>query len=911
MNPELERLEAALRAAHAAGDTEAARRFAMEIVRIRSAGAGASPEPTSSPAPASRIPAQTDPYAEVPEQMHEYHVRGGKLYFDREGKLEVPDPQNGSVAAPAQPVTESSGTPSTSVDENTVRLHAQYGANGGAQAPEVAAALADTSIAHIRNKLERNELLTPEEAVQAGFASPEEAQQEWAAEAALARARAQGRASVEPVEGFNAAAVAQGFGSGLFGVGTPLSALGEMIASRFDSEPGALSWDESKEFARGRRDELAEQHPQEFYGGVIGSLFSARGAVRGMGAAARAVAPQAASVFAMQTGQAARNVARLAAAGAAAGGVTAANEEGLEAAPGGAALGAVAGTATAGLLRAGAVPARAVAGRMNADNAAIRLLAKRMGEPAAAVQRRYDEFVATRGRPPRLVEIMRRETAEEMGQISRVRSAAGDVFRQAEEDAARQLPSELSIQVRNGQQISSEPVAAARRSTITAEAADVAGRRVQSTDVAQTARRDVQMDRVMGRIGTHRVPVTQEMLEVVQHPDVQNSLDPAVRRRLNAAIEAGGDGTPYLSVARWDMIRQELAGRAGPGAGQIYGRLRDRVRDYVSTAVPEYGAALREFGRRSDTARGTAAGQDVLTKSTRAFADMLRTAGGGTADAPTRPGVRVAEQAGVRVGARTAIANALGGDPAKAERFMERLARDPAMRARVQLALRADEADELSRLAERYGQQLDFSAGLRTGRAVVKQNDTDTFREAVAQAGQPERAGVRQGARAALTEAAGESPAGAARTARRMAEDPGLQNRIAWALGSGEAQRLGNLGRSVTESSRRLAEAAPGGATQAQARAHEAAEGVQRVIQASVIASGRWSGAFLGNFANNIVQRTRLSKAAARRLAELATDPARADQVIARLRRAGVESDAILQMYQDAATAAGIQAGRE
>lgn len=870
VDPELERLERALRAAHAAGDEAAARRFAAAIVQRRGAQ---QPSPIVLDAEGQPLPGQT------------------------RGEVEL-----------ARLHMEQGGVPGT--EEDVIRLRGTYD-------PENLGEASTGPIGQARAKWMRGELLSTEEADLLGFPSPEKARREWEAE----QARARGRASVRPEdrEGLNAAAAVQGFGSGFFGLGTPATAATEFVTSRFDDEPGESTWGESLEFARGRRDQLRESHPEEFYTGVAGSLVGSIGALR----AAGRVVP---SVFTLQSGQTARNVRNLMVTGAGLSGVTALNEEGTAAVPGAMATGAVAGPAFAGAVRGAQGGARAIASRISPDNTltrhlperirsrlgpdnpAIRLLAKRLGEPVETVQRRYDEFVRVRGRPPRLAEIVRQETSEDFGQISRNYPQAGALFRQAEESAARALPGELAPLVHNGGMLEAEAAAAARRAATTQEAANVVGRRVRSSTVQQVGQRGVTqdggqrgrvMDRAMETIRDQRVPVTDDMLEVIQNPDLSAALKPVVRRRVLAAIEAAGDDTPYLTVGEWDMIRRDLTARARTPSSvrEVYRAMGERVRDYVSRAVPEYDTALREFYRRSSTARGTQIGGRILTESTREFVDLLQS-------------LNPATRAGVRVGARTAIAEALGGDPAKAERFMERLARDPGMRARVRAALRKDEAVALEQLAQRYGHSLDFSTGLRTGRSVLQQSDTEAFQEAVRRGGVIEREGVARGARTALTEAAGESPAAASRTAQRMAEDPGLQTRIATALGNGEQRRLAALGQSVTESERRLAEAAPGGASLAAARAKENAEGIQRVIQAGVVATGRFSGGFLGNFTNAIVQRTRLSKAAARRLAELATDPARAHMVIARLRRAGVESDAILRMYQEAAAAAGIQVGR-
>lgn len=842
-------------------------------------------------------------------------------------------------------------------------------------------------------------------------------------------ARELGRRSATE-SGGRAAAAVQGFGSGMFGVGTPATAAGEFVASRLDPDREDLSPGESLEYARGRREGLEEEHPREFYAGMGSSLVGGAGAVRAVAKAA----PRAATVFTPQANQTRKNVARLAAAGAAAASVTAANEQGIEAVPAAAAFGAGAGPIVAGAAGAVGAVRRGAMSRINPDNAAIQLLARRLGEPVDALVARFNDFKETMGRNPRLVEIMGRETAEEMGQIGRVRSEAGQVFREAQEESAVNLPLEMGPLTRAGGRVSSEPAqrallpaaedvaagltgarpteAAAKAGLAsTVEAAeDVVGSRVRSSETAQIGRRDVQFDRLMSTVGGHRVPISDPMLRQIQEPEVWNSLDPAVRRRITRIVEwAEENGSqPAVRVRMWDAIRQELGKKAAAKPEvEIYSSLRNRIRDYVSAAVPEYGAGLKEFGRRTDTARGVTAGRAALTKDAREFADAVRTAGGGTAGTARRPGTRLAEQAGMRVGARTALANALSGPPEAAERMMkrlatdrrlqanlkavlsegelqsltdlgrrfghqldfaggvkagrqlvargdtealanalrgstpaaaagvrggvrsaladalegspedatkllERLATDPTYRTRVAEALAPHEAKMLERLGARYGRRLEISAGIRTGRDVVKQGDTEAFRDAVKEAGAKPTtaAGVRTGARTAVSEAAGESPAGAATTARRLAEDPGLTQRLEAALGPAETANLVKVGKTALTASRRIGSTVPEG-TQAQTRAAEAARAVQEAIQGVVISTNRYSGAFLANFANHIVQRVKLSKKAATRLAKMATDPEQAEAVIARLRSAGVSVEDIHRMYREAATAAGIAVGVE
>lgn len=926
---DLERLEAALRAAHAAGDTQAAQRFAAEIRRLRAEGA------STKHAPPRRAAAATVDGRPVAAEL----------------RTAPPPP----AAAPA-----STGA-------------------GGTWEP-----------------------LT---------------------------ARERGRASAQE-HGGSAPAAVQGLGSMLFGLGTPITAAGEFLSAALPGGEPAMTPSEALEYARGRREGLAKEYPAAYGAGMVGGLAAGAGAVRGLVKAA----PRVASVFTPQAGQTARNIARLAATGATAAGVTAANEEGVGAVPTAAAIGAAAGPVVAGALKVGGAVARGVHSRISPDNAAIRLLARRLGEPVQAITERYNAFRETMGRAPRLVEIMNRHAAEELGQVGRARTAAGEILQNAEEAATLARPQEVSRLIRQGGATTSEPAQQAllpRPSAVTGalrgprttevearasldrirdETTETVGRRVQSTETAQIGRRDVQFDRLMQTIGQHRVPLTDDMLEVIQQPDIWSSLDPALRRRVAGAIEQGEHiGSVDLAVRTWDAIRQELGARAGAGAGQIYARLRDRVTDYVSSAVPEYGAGLREFGRRTDVARGTTAGRRALREDAREFADRLRTAGGGTADIAQRPGVRVAEQAGMRVGARTALANmlsgteeqarkamarlagdrrlqanlravlgdaeateleglanrygfqlhfadavkagsrlvargdsealaaalraqstvagpagvragtraaladALEGSDENARKMMERLATDEPYRRRVAQGLSTAEAEQLERIGAQYGRRLDILSGVRTGRGVVKQGDSEAFRTAVTQAAAnpAEAAGIRAGARGALADAALESPASATRVAQQLTEDPGLRGRIESALGAAEGARLGEIGRTATDAARRLGEAAPARGSLAQSRTRENAENIQQAISAGVIAVGRFSGAFLANFANNVRQKTSLSRRAAQRLAEMAADPDNAHKVIARLRSTGVSPESIARMYREAAQAAGVVAGQE
>jgi hypothetical protein len=675
----------------------------------------------------------------------------------------------------------------------------------------------------------------------------------------------------------------------------------EYFRSRMDDDPAKRTWAESMEFARGLREGSAKEHPYAYGGGFVGGIAANIKA----GAKVLAKAPAAVrSVFTLQKGQTARNIARLSASSAAVAGTTAGIQEGVEAVPTATAVGAVLGPVAAGATRGAVAGGRYVASKISPDNAAIRILSKRLGESADAIATRYNEFVQTMGRKPRLVEIMRRESAEEMGQIStsKVGVEAGRVFREAEEAASASRPGELRAQIERGGRTTTVPEQQADLAPITEETRRVVGGRVRSTETAQIARRDASMDRAMSRIGDHYVHMTQDMKDIIEHPDIQGVLPAPLRRRINDAIEQGMDlGSIDIPVRTWEMMRYEMAKRAGgPGASQIFSQYRDRIRDYVSNRVPEYDAALKEFGRRTVGAEATTAAERAVGGSSREFADMIRVAG-------SEPH-NVTARATSRVGVRNWLANQLES-PVSAKRVMDRLARDNKLRANLRTVMSRDEMMQLDALGEQYGHKLNIIEGVKVGSKIVT-SDSDRFADAVRTAADVPggMVGARTGARGALAAKAGESPAVANTTARAMAQNPGLQSRLVTAFGGDEAARLQRVGELTTKAGRNLAAATPR-QTEAQLRAQALAQETQEIIGAAVMTLGRSSGAFRANIANNAVQRMRMSKGVAKRLAEMAVDPDRAHIFISRVRAAGVRDEELLQWYRDAAIAAGVTAG--
>ena len=568
----------------------------------------------------------------------------------------------------------------------------------------------------------------------------------------------------------------QGAGSAAFGVGTPITAVGEYIGSRIEGKP--RSFRESLEFARGYREGSVEDNPAAYGTGFVGGLYGSGKAVTTAITKAPAVVK---SVFTLQSGQTKRNIARLAATGAAAAGATAGMQEGTEAVLPAAGAGAVLGPVIAGAARGVVGVGRAVMSKINPDNAAIRILSKRLGESADAIAARYNEFTQTMGRKPRLVEIMRRETAEEMGQVSasKVGVEAGRVFREAGEEAAASRPAELRAKVERGGYTTTAP--------------------------ALTRARDKAFKHTMSQIGEHRAPLSNEIKDVIEDAEVQGALPPILRRRINQAIEEGEElGSIELTVNEFDMMRQAINKKIGAGAGQLYKDYRDKLRGYIVDHVPEYGAALQKYGRYSDAIKGAKLGRSVMTGSADEFKDAVAKASEGTSDATG---------SGVRGGARSKLANTIGDSPAKA-----------------------------------------------------------------------------------------------VTTAAQLAENPGLRDRLVVALGGAEAIQLQRVGEISTRAARNLAAAAPR-STAAQARTQAQAQEIQEAITGGVILAGRSSGALRANFLNNIQQRFRMSKAAAKRMAEMAVDPNKAHIFIQRVKAAGVADAELLKWYRDAAQAAGISVG--
>ena len=747
--------------------------------------------------------------------------------------------------------------------------------------------------------------------------------------------RAQGRQAAQqmgPIQS-RVAALFHGGGSGSFGLGTPIYAARDYMESRIDPRREALSYGESLERTRGMREGLRDRHTGIYYTGMAGGVAGSAVATKGAGAVP--VLGRAANVFALQKGQTARNIGRMMMVGGTAGGVTAGMEEGMGAAPVGAALGAAAGPALVGtgvgarglfrhtvgnrqyaenlLTKAGA--SETVRRRMgiDPDGPVIRALARKWKEDPKETAAWYNRYTAANpNHKPALAELIGARTSEEIGVLasSGVGSKMASTFRTASDEIGQKRAEMLGQAYKRGGPTTTLVAEEAALGAMPARASQVVGRRAGRTVGEVEGFRDIQMDKVIKKIGGHHVPVTDAMHEVITHPDVMTVLPGPLRNRVRNLLEAGEElGAVTIPVRVWDAIRQEMSKRAGPGAGMEYARLRNKVTDYVSDRVPEYGQAMQKYIQRSQVAEGIGLGS-VLASQPREFAAKLRTAGGGTAGQARSPGARRMQQVGARQDARRRLADALESNP---EATMERMARDSGFRKSIRAALSPREADELERLARQQGYYLDAIEGAKVGRGVGRLGETSEFAAAVDEAAKvPGSAdALPMAARGFLSDKAREGPVHAASVAEGITINQGAKDRILKALGVTEGGKVIEASEVAARGASALINIAPASSEAAITNAALARD-VQTLIGAGVISlTGKSSAAMKASTAQSLIMRLRILPGTAKKMADMLVDADKAPQAIKRLIDMGVAQEQILQIYRQAAISAGILAGGE
>jgi hypothetical protein len=542
---------------------------------------------------------------------------------------------------------------------------------------------------------------------------------------------------------------------------------------------------------------MREANPGAAIGGAItggvATAFLARNPLLALAQTAKkvpALAPVANFLLNTKRGAPLRNVAQLStlggAAGVAEGSTRGLIEEGEVVEPGliGGTFGALGGPV--GALAATGVKAvrRVLPGSVQQG---FRLLSRRILpkgatdkdtlELADKLQTSAQEFSERTGRAPRLAEVLDDQAAKELSIISQSKPRVGEVFREGEEAALRERPGQLSSLVEEGRL----PARTQRE--------------------GRAAQRKLFEDIIEPVKDTPVVFSPKQAGELLGDPDLVSSLPRNLRARVSEAVSKAQDGPVSLTLTDIDDIRQALRSSAGEGRGAkgVFNELASEIRDFATDQIPEYGAALRTFGRRGDQLKG-----------------------------------------------------------------------------------------------------------LEEGRRVFSPNASREFIDTATETAPAQRVGVRQGAQQRISEAALESPSSALRTSQRLAEDEGLQRRIAAALGEQRAGRIRDAGQSEVTAARRLREITRN--TDVPSVTEETARSITESLQ-GVFAS-QAGGAFRASFASKLIQQGLVPETAARKVAEAITDPKRTAEAISRLRAAGVEVKRINDLIRQSAIAAGSVTGR-
>lgn len=223
--------------------------------------------------------------------------------------------------------------------------------------------------------------------------------------------------------------------------------------------------------------------------------------------------------------------------------------------------------------------------------------------------------------------------------------------------------------------------------------------------------------------------------------------------------------------------------------------------------------------------------------------------------------------------------NAVGGTPRKFREFADAL---------VQGA--SDQVPEYGRYLTSYGRRSEGIRGAEFGRKAVGAKATEAVEDIAANASAPFVGGARTGVRAELSNRAQTSPRAAVETARALAEDAGLNRRIA-SLDAAEAARLRDVGRVETDAARSVAASVRG--AKSQSVSEEDARAVKEIFDVGVLSTGRYAGGFLSSFALRLSDKFGVPPTAARKLAEAMNDPKKTQEALQKLADYGVSVDKV------------------
>lgn len=206
----------------------------------------------------------------------------------------------------------------------------------------------------------------------------------------------------------------------------------------------------------------------------------------------------------------------------------------------------------------------------------------------------------------------------------------------------------------------------------------------------------------------------------------------------------------------------------------------------------------------------------------------------------------------------------------------------------------------------RFGVRGDIMTGIEIGQQVAAQADAAVTAAAVQAANPAARLGMRLGARSAVRGLLGRDPGGAAGAVRRISEDHGLQRRLAAMLGDDEARAMVEAADIAHRAFRARVAATPAG----QAGRDNVASMVKTALEAGALTTRRGSAGFMVNVIRNLMDKLTMSRAARRRVVDMAYDPEKFVQVLSWLERQGVTPAQFSAAINQAAAAGAIAGPR-
>lgn len=213
-----------------------------------------------------------------------------------------------------------------------------------------------------------------------------------------------------------------------------------------------------------------------------------------------------------------------------------------------------------------------------------------------------------------------------------------------------------------------------------------------------------------------------------------------------------------------------------------------------------------------------------------------------------------------------------------------------------------------TRALDRFATRAQIAEGHAAGTGVLTtpENKSSEYIGTYNAARPAEKAGYPSGAHAGLRGAAG-TPAGAERVARRLAEDTGLNSRIAAVTTPQEAARLQNVGTLGTQAAKGINAMAQRGVTPTTEEAQNQAETARAVLTAVHGAST----STLAHVFSNVFRRLQMPPAMIQRIAEIATRPGGSRLMVNFLRQRGATPTEARQITTRwLQMAAGTAAGR-